>query len=74
MQDKKQMSQKQYLKTIEKEIQRINRIIDMKILRGEEYMKEARDHKLLLKKVRFYHRQNFFRRLFPSFNFRIFSY
>ena len=53
MQDKKHMSQKQYLKTIEKEIQRINRIIDMKILRGEEYMKEARDHKLLLKKFVF---------------------
>jgi len=61
------MSQKQYLKTVEKEIQRINRIIDMKILRGEEYFREARDHKLLLKKIRFYNRQNLFRRLFPFF-------
>jgi len=61
------MSQKQYLKIIEKEIQRINRVIDMKILRGEEYFREARDHKLLLKKVRFYNRQSFFKRLFPSF-------
>ncbi len=60
------MSQKQYLKTIEREIQRINRIIDFKIVRGEEYSREARDHKLLLKKVRFYNRQGFFRRLFPS--------
>lgn len=60
------MSQKQYLKTIEREIQRINKIIDVKIFRGEEYTKEARDHKLLLKKIRFYNRQNFFRRLFPS--------
>jgi len=59
------MSQREYLKTVEKEIQRINRIIDLKILRGEEYKREARDHKLLLKKVRFYNRQNFFRRLFP---------
>ena len=59
------MSQKQYLKTVEREIQRINRIIDLKILRGEEYIKEARDHKLLLKKVRFCNRQNFFKRLFP---------
>jgi len=59
------MSQKQYIKTVEREIQRINRIIDLKILRGEEYIREARDHKLLLKKIRFHNRQNFFRRLFP---------
>jgi len=68
------MSQKQYLKTVEREIQRINRIIDLKILRGEDYIKEARDHKLLLKKVRFYNRQNFFKRLFPTVGFRIFSH
>lgn len=60
------MSQKQYIKTVEREMKRINRIIDIKILRGEEYRKEARDHKLLLKKMRFYNRQNFFRRLFPT--------
>jgi hypothetical protein len=60
------MSQKQYLKSVEREIQRINRIIDFKILRGEEYTREARDHKLLLKKVRFHNRQSFFKRLFPS--------
>lgn len=68
------MSQKQYLKTIEKEIQRINRIIDIKILRGEEYMREARDHKLLLKKIRFYNRQSFFKKLFSSPNWRIASF
>ena len=68
------MSQKQYIKTVEKEIQRINRIIDLKILRGEEYFREARDHKLLLKKVRFYNRQNFFRKLFPTLSSRIFSF
>ncbi|MCM2338898.1 MAG: hypothetical protein NDI62_00350 [Burkholderiales bacterium] len=68
------MSQKQYLKTIEKEIARINRIIDFKILRGEEYKKEAHDHKLLLKKVRFYNRQSFFKRLLSSPSFRIASF
>jgi len=62
------MSQKQYIKTIEKEIQRINRIIDLKILRGEAYFREARDHKLLLKKIRFYNRQNFFSKFFPTFS------
>ena len=68
------MSQKQYLKIVEKEIQRINRIIDMKILRGEEYIREARDHKLLLKKVRFYNRQSFLKRLFSSPSWRIASF
>jgi hypothetical protein len=68
------MSQKQYLKTIEKEIQRINRIIDFKILRGEEYKKEAKDHKLLLKKIRFYNRQSFFKRIFSSPSWRIASF
>ncbi len=63
------MSQKQYLKIIEKEINRVNKIIDLKILRGEEYWKEARDHKLLLRKIRFYNRQSFLKRLFPSFLF-----
>jgi len=58
------MSQKQYIKSIEKEIQRINKKIDLKILRGEEYLKEARDHRLLLKKIRYHNRKNFFDRLF----------
>ena len=62
------MSKKQYLKTLEMEIERINQKIDLKIIRGEEYRKEARDHKLLLKKIRFYHRHNFFHRLFPTFS------
>lgn len=68
------MSQKQYLKTIEREIQRINRIIDLKILRGEEYLKEARDHKLLLKKIRYYNRQSFFKKFLSSPSFRIASF
>jgi len=45
------MSKEQYLKIIEKEIHNINKKIDMKILSGEEYSKEARDHKLLRKKL-----------------------
>ncbi len=63
------MSQTQYLKIVEREIQKINKAIDFKILRGEDYSKEARDHKLLLRKVRYHHRQSFFSRLFPTFSF-----
>jgi len=61
------MSQKQYLKLIEREIQEINKKIDFKILQGESYSKEARDHKLLLKKVRYNTRRNFFSRIFSPF-------
>ena len=48
------MSHNQYLKMLEKEIQRINKKIDIKILQGQAYKKEARDHRLLLQKVRFH--------------------
>ena len=61
------MSQAQYLKMLEKEIQKINKKIDLKIVQGEAYWKEARDHKLLLQKVRYHTRRNFFSKLFPSF-------
>ncbi len=54
----KHMSQSQYLKMLEREIQKINNKIDMKILQGETYFKEARDHKLLLKKVRYHTRRS----------------
>jgi hypothetical protein len=65
------MSQKQYLKLIEREIQEINKRIDMKILQGESYRKEARDHKLLLKKVRYHSRRSFFSRIFSPFRLRL---
>ncbi|MFA5840887.1 MAG: hypothetical protein WC847_01260 [Candidatus Paceibacterota bacterium] len=60
------MSQSQYLKMLDKEIQRINKKIDLKILEGRNYMKEAREHKLLLKKVRYHSRRSFFSRFFPT--------
>ncbi len=63
------MSQKQYLKMLEKEIQKVNKAIDIKIMRGEEYKKEARDHKLMLRRMRYLTRQNIFRKLFPIFQF-----
>ena len=44
---------------LEREIQKINKKIDLKILKGEVYSKEARDHKLLLKKVRYHTKQSF---------------
>ena len=61
------MTQTQYFKMLEREIQKINKKIDHKILKGEEYLEEARNHRLLLKKIRYHSRRNLFRRLFPTF-------
>ncbi len=61
------MSHTQYLKMLEKEIQKINKRIDLKILQGESYWKEARDHKLLLKKVRYHTRRTFGQKLINIF-------
>lgn len=61
------MSQNQYLKMLEREIQRINKKIDLKIIQGQNYKKEAMEHKLLLRKVRYHARRNFFARFFPTF-------
>ncbi|MDQ3076372.1 MAG: hypothetical protein M3Q34_04590 [bacterium] len=67
------MSQSQYLKILQKELNNLNRIIDDKIIKGESYAREARDHKLVLRKVRYItnSRRSIFQRLFstPSFQF-----
>ena len=60
------MKQQEYLKILEIEIQKINKVIDHKIIHGEEYLREARDHKLLMKKVRQHTRTPFFNKFFPS--------
>ena len=65
--DVKVMSQAQYLKTLEREIQRINKKIDLKILQGQAYAKEARDHKLLLQKVRYHTRKGLMNRFVNLF-------
>lgn len=61
------MSQAQYLRMLEREIQKINKKIDLKILQGQSYFKEARDHKLLLQKVRYHTRRSFLNRFVNLF-------
>jgi hypothetical protein len=61
------MSQGQYLKMLEREIQKINKKIDQKILRGLPYSKEARDHRLLVQKVRFHTKRSFGQRMLNLF-------
>lgn len=46
------MSKKQYLKALNAEIQKLNGIIDAKILYERSYHREARRHKKLLAELR----------------------
>jgi hypothetical protein len=62
------MTREQCLKIVEKEIQAINKKIDVKILKGEAYFREAREHKLLLRKARQFSPKSFWSKLF-SFSF-----
>jgi hypothetical protein len=64
------MSQHQYIATLEKQIASLNRNIDAKILRGQQYAEESRKHRMLLRKIREQkneHRSGFFGKLFPAF-------
>ena len=54
------------MKLLEKELHNINKIIDQKILHGEDYFNEARDHRILVRKVRQHAHKSFFTKLFPS--------
>lgn len=53
---------------LERELQKINKIIDTKIVRGQDYMREARDHKLILKKIHYHTKKSFFSRFLSNFS------
>jgi hypothetical protein len=60
---------------LEREIHKVNQIIDYKIIHGEDYGKEAHDHKLMLRKVRYHARKErplnaFFQKLFKTNSFQ----
>ena len=56
------MNREQYVKIIERELHAVNKVIDMKILRGLEYKKEAMNHKILQKKMRQHSKKSMFMR------------
>ena len=58
------MTREQYVKIVERQLDKINKEIDLKIIRGEEYLREAREHKMLLKKVRQNGRRSLLSKLF----------
>ena len=64
------MSQKEYIKALNTEIQKLNEVIDRKILGDVNYSREARRHKALLSKLRKEEARRMlassFRLMFPS--------
>jgi hypothetical protein len=46
------MSQREYLKALNAEIQKLNEVIDRRIIAGVDYRREAQRHKVLLRQLR----------------------
>ena len=46
------MSKQEYLRALNAEIQRLNQVIDYKVMHQDNYRKEARRHKELLRQIR----------------------
>lgn len=61
------MTRSQYIRTIESELKRLNRRIDQKILRGENYFFDSIRHKFLLKQLKKHQGDGILNRLFPAF-------
>ena len=62
------MSREQYLKIIEREIHNVNKRIDVKIIKGMDYSREAREHKQLLHKIRQHKRKGLWGNFLNSLN------
>ena len=60
------MSKKQYIKALNKEIQKLNEIIDHKILSEHNYKREALRHKKLLSEIRRQEVRSSFAQLFRT--------
>ena len=62
------MSQHQYINTLERQINSLNERIDAKIMSGQQYMIEARKHRMLVQKLRDQRKsKGLFSRVFPLF-------
>lgn len=63
------MTTAQYQKSLQQELARLNRRIDMMIIQGQSYVVESRKHKMLLRQLRSMQGQSFFSRLSHSMSF-----
>ena len=58
------MTQTQYKKLIKTELQKLNELIDYKIIHGQNYESDSKRHKLLLRKINHQKHGSLFGRLF----------
>lgn len=52
---------------LQKELLKLNKQIDFKIMSGENYSKEAKEHKIILNKIRQHNTKNFINKFFNPF-------
>ena len=65
------MSKQQYIKALNKEIEKLNGVIDHKIISHSSYKREAQRHKELLRQIRREQRRQ--RSILSPFKFDFFS-
>jgi hypothetical protein len=61
------MTREQYVKVLQRQIEKLNKEIDVKILSGQNYAAEAREHALLRRKMRQHKQANFMNQLWGAF-------
>ena len=59
------MSKYKLSKIIQEEINRLNEVIDLKIIQGQSYKKESRRHKFLVSQLRHINQQESYRAIMP---------
>jgi hypothetical protein len=57
------MSQRQYIKMLQSQLQLLNQRIDRRIMTGQSYRALARQHRVLVAKIRSYRNPGFFDRV-----------
>lgn len=62
------MSKQQYIKALNNEINKLNGVIDTKIMHNNDYRREAKRHKELLRQIRREQRARSFFALFQPFS------
>mgnify|MGYP003543843486 FL=1 len=60
------MTREQYIKILQRELDRLNKQIDLKIMAGADYSKESKEHKIVIRKMQQHQRKTFFNQLFSS--------
>ena len=62
-----QMSKEQYIKVLERQLEKLNREIDLKVISGQNYATEAREHTELRKKIRQHKQTTFYNQIISAF-------